>query len=182
MNQHLTLVEKTCNEIVIGIPEELETTFRKEETGYCKATYDSPFLDLSCHYFENYGKSKTLQYYKPLHFTDLVRYFLSSKHPKLEPPDGKQFKPHFTERVRNCLRSKKPPDGKQIKNPYSATMLHQAGIKFKPNLQAECLLDIRAWAGNENPVKKGELHMPQLEIDNCTVNLWRSSSINFAWK
>ncbi|KAJ6971979.1 UPF0481 protein At3g47200 [Populus alba] len=122
-----------------------------EET---KLNYPS-FLDLSCHYFEKYGKNKTKPYetkhYKPLHFTDLVRHFLSFKHPQL-------------------LESR---DGKQVKNLYSATMLHQAGVKFKA-LKDECLLDIRAWKGTENTVKKGELHMPPLEIDNSTECLFRN--------
>ena len=122
-----------------------------EET---KLNYPS-FLDLSCHYFEKYGKNKTkpdeTKHYKPLHFTDLVRHFLSFKHPQL-------------------LESL---DGKQTKNLYSATMLHQAGIKFKA-LPDECLLDIRAWKGTENTVKKGELHMPPLEIDNSTECLFRN--------
>ncbi|XP_073260402.1 UPF0481 protein At3g47200 [Populus alba] len=121
-----------------------------EET---KPTYRS-FLDLSCHYFEKYGKNKTkLDETKPskvLHFTDLVRYFLSFKHLQLESLDGKQ-----------------------VKNLYSATMLHQAGIKFKA-LPDECLLDIRAWKGTEKTVKKGELHMPPLEIDNSTECLFRN--------
>jgi hypothetical protein len=121
-----------------------------EET---KLNYPS-FLDLSCHYFEKYGKNKTKPYetkhYKPLHFTDLVRHFLSFKHPQLESPGGKQ-----------------------VKNLYSATMLHQAGIKFKA-LPDECLLDIRAWKETENTVKKGELHMPPLEIDNSTECLFRN--------
>jgi hypothetical protein len=118
-----------------------------------KANYSS-FLDLSCHYFEKYGMNKTkpgeTKHYEALHFTDLVRHFLSFKHPKLESPDGKQ-----------------------IKNLYSATMLHQAGIKFK-ELPDECLLDIRAWKETENTVKKGELHMPPLEIDNSTECLFRN--------
>lgn len=122
-----------------------------EET---KPNYRS-FLDLSCHYFEKYGKNKTKPHetkpYKVLHFTDLVRHFLSFKHPQLESPDH----------------------GKQVKNLYSATMLHQAGIKFKA-LPDECLLDIRAWKKNENTVKKGELHMPPLEIDNSTECLFRN--------
>ncbi|XP_034902821.1 UPF0481 protein At3g47200 [Populus alba] len=122
-----------------------------EET---KPTYRS-FLDLSCHYFEKYGKNKTkpdeTKPYKVLHFTDLVRHFLSFKHPQL-------------------LESR---DGKQVKNLYSATMLHQAGIKFKA-LPDECLLDIRAWKETEKTVKKGELHMPPLEIDNSTECLFRN--------
>ncbi|KAH8488331.1 hypothetical protein H0E87_024119 [Populus deltoides] len=153
------------------------------------------FLDLSCRYFEKYGKNKTKPC-KVWHFTDLVRHFLSFKHPKLESPDGKQIKKlysptmlhqagikfkalsdHFTDLVRHFLSFKHPqlesPDGKQIKNLYSATMLHQAGIKFKA-LPNACLLDIRAWKENENPVKKGELHMPPLEIDNSTECLFRN--------
>ncbi|XP_061962621.1 UPF0481 protein At3g47200-like isoform X2 [Populus nigra] len=121
-----------------------------EET---KLNYPS-FPDLSCNYFEKYGNNKTKPYetkhYKPLHFTDLVRHFLSFKHPQLESPGGKQ-----------------------VKNLYSATMLHQAGIKFKA-LPDECLLDIRAWKETENTVKKGELHMPPLEIDNSTECLFRN--------
>ncbi|KAL9385711.1 hypothetical protein Peur_022721 [Populus x canadensis] len=167
-----------------------------EET---KPDYRS-FLDLSCRYFEKYGKNETkpdeTKPYKVLHFTDLVRHFLSFKHPHLESPDGNQIKnlysatmlhragikfkalsDHFTDLVRHFLSFKHPqlesPDGKQIKNLYSATMLHQAGIKFKA-LPDACLLDIRAWKGNENPVKKGELHMPPLEIDNSTECLFRN--------
>ena len=162
-----------------------------EET---KPDYRS-FLDLSCRYFEKYGKNKTKPY-NVLHFTDLVRHFLSFKHPQLESPDGKQIKnlysatmlhqagikfkalsDHFTDLVRHFLSFKHPqlesPDGKQIKNLYSATMLHRAGIKFKA-LPDACLLDIRAWKENENPVKKGELHMPPLEIDNSTECLFRN--------
>ncbi|KAI5564209.1 hypothetical protein BDE02_14G043400 [Populus trichocarpa] len=158
------------------------------------------FLDLSCRYFEKYGKNKTkpdeTKPYEVLHFTDLVRHFLSFKHPQLESPDGKQIKnlysatmlhqagikfkalsDHFTDLVRHFLSFKHPqlesPDGKQIKNLYSATMLHRAGIKFKA-LPDACLLDIRAWKENENPVKKGELHMPPLEIDNSTECLFRN--------
>ena len=167
-----------------------------EET---KPDYRS-FLDLSCRYFEKYGKNKTkpdeTKPYEVLHFTDLVRHFLSLKHPQLESPDGKQIKnlysatmlhqagikfkalsDHFTDLVRHFLSFKHPqlesPDGKQIKNLYSATMLHRAGIKFKA-LPDACLLDIRAWKENENPVKKGELHMPPLEIDNSTECLFRN--------
>ena len=167
-----------------------------EET---KPDYRS-FLDLSCRYFEKYGKNKTkpdeTKPYEVLHFTDLVRHFLSFKHPQLESPDGKQIKnlysatmlhqagikfkalsDHFTDLVRHFLSFKHPqlesPDGKQIKNLYSATMLHRAGIKFKA-LPDECLLDIRAWKETENTVKKGELHMPPLEIDNSTECLFRN--------
>ncbi|KAJ6679366.1 hypothetical protein OIU79_019180 [Salix purpurea] len=120
-------MERDCNWNPRRVGDYLSA--RGNATGYYKARYP-PFLDLSCHYFENYGKIKTMQY-KPLHFTDLVRYFLSSKHPRLEPPaDRKQRKPHFTERVRNCLRSKKPPDGKQIKNPIGLIILAITVARF----------------------------------------------------
>jgi hypothetical protein len=110
-------------------------------------------MDLSFRYFEKYRKK-----YEPskiiLHFTDLVRCFLSFKHPDL-----------------------KLEKGGPIKTLYSATMLQQAGIKFKA-LPDESLLDIRAWerlSKAERIVeKKGELHMPPLEIDNSTECLLRN--------
>ncbi|CAK7347799.1 unnamed protein product [Dovyalis caffra] len=106
-------------------------------------------------YFKKYDEGNSKPPTGTLHFTDLVRYFLSVKHPKLSA------------------------DTEPIKNLYSATLLHQAGIKFKP-LRKECLLDLRAWdwisdsKENGNPVKKGELHMPPLEIDNSTECLFRN--------
>ncbi|KAJ6881603.1 hypothetical protein NC651_028253 [Populus alba x Populus x berolinensis] len=110
-------------------------------------------MDLSFQYFEKYKKK-----YKPsktiLHFTDLLRCFLSFKHPDL-----------------------KLGNGGPIKTLYSATMLQQAGIKFKA-MPGESLLDIRAWKplSKEEPIveKKGELHMPPLEIDNNTECLLRN--------
>ncbi|KAJ6328337.1 hypothetical protein OIU77_010096 [Salix suchowensis] len=104
------------NQLPFFILEELYN----RATDYYRAGYP-PFLDLSRLYFENYGKIKTM-HDKPLHFTDLVRYFLSFKHPKLESTDKRL---HFNDVVRYFLPSKhqklEPPDGKQIKNPYSAT-------------------------------------------------------------
>ncbi|KAJ6328335.1 hypothetical protein OIU77_010095 [Salix suchowensis] len=103
------------NQLPFFILEELYNHATRTSTCYCMATFP-PFLDLSCNYFENYGKSKTLPD-ETKHFTDLVRYFLSSKHPTLESPDRKQRKQHFTDRVRDCLpfmhRKPEPP----IKNP-----------------------------------------------------------------
>ena len=81
-----------------------------EET---KPNYRS-FLDLSCHYFGKYGTNKTKPY-KPLHFTDLVRHFLSYTDPRSAEPIGKF---------------------------YSATKLHEAAINFK-ELRNECLLDVK---------------------------------------
>ncbi|KAJ6328330.1 hypothetical protein OIU77_010092 [Salix suchowensis] len=60
------------NQLPFFILEELYN--HATSTSYCKATYP-PFLDLSCHYFENYGKNRALpgetKQCKPLHFTDL---------------------------------------------------------------------------------------------------------------
>ena len=113
------------------------------------------FIDLSCRYFDKYKKNSKPSK-KILHFTDLVRCFLSFKHPDL----------------------KIDQNADPIKTLYSATMLHQAGIKFKP-LPNVSLLDIRAW----KPLsidqtllsdKKGQLLMPSLEIDNNTECLLRN--------
>ncbi|CAK7324739.1 unnamed protein product [Dovyalis caffra] len=56
-------------------------------------------------------------------------------------------------------------------------MLQQAGIKFKA-LPDESLLDIRAWKpiSEEQQIsaKRGELHMPPLEMDNNTECLLRN--------
>jgi hypothetical protein len=112
------------------------------------------FVDLSCRYFDKYKKNSEPSK-KILHFTDLVRCFLSFKHPDL-----------------------KIDKAEPIKTLYSATMLHQAGIKFK-QLPKVSLLDIRAW----KPLsidqtllsdKKGQLLMPSLEIDNNTECLLRN--------
>ncbi|CAK7331771.1 unnamed protein product [Dovyalis caffra] len=60
--------------------------------------------------------------------------------------------------------------------------LREAGMKFKP-LPDECLLDIRAWSSinngdhqkrEGNSVRKGELHIPRLEIDDNTECLFRN--------
>jgi hypothetical protein len=83
-----------------------------------------------------------------------------------------------------CFLSFKHPDLKidqnaePIKTLYSATMLQQAGIKFKP-LPNVSLLDIRAWkplSKVQTPLsdKKGKLLMPSLEIDNNTECLLRN--------
>nr|TKR79158.1 hypothetical protein D5086_0000274970 [Populus alba] len=113
------------------------------------------FVDLSCRYFDKYKKNSRPGE-KILHFTDLVRCFLSFKHPDL----------------------KSDQKAEPIKTLYSATMLHQAGIKFKP-LPNVSLLDIRAWKPLSKVQtllsdKKGKLLMPSLEIDNNTECLLRN--------
>jgi hypothetical protein len=85
-----------------------------------------------------------------LHFTYLVRLFLSSKHPTTI----------FTTPIIDC---------------ETATRLEEAGMKFKP-MPYECLLDIKAWSGGPgcNSIKKGELHVPTLEIDYHTECVLRN--------
>lgn len=112
------------------------------------------FVDLSCRYFDKYKKNSEPGK-KILHFTDLVRCFLSFKHPDL-----------------------KIDRAEPIKTLYSATMLQHAGIKFKP-LPNVSLLDIRAWKPlsiDQTPLsdKEGKLLMPSLEIDNNTECLLRN--------
>lgn len=113
-----------------------------------------PFIYLSCRYFDKYKKNSEPGK-KILHFTDLVRCFLSFKHPDL-----------------------KIDRAEPIKTLYSATMLQHAGIKFKP-LPNVSLLDIRAWkplSKVQTPLSdnKGKLLMPSLEIDNNTECLLRN--------
>lgn len=113
-----------------------------------------PFIYLSCRYFDKYKKNSEPGK-KILHFTDLVRCFLSFKHPDL-----------------------KIDRAEPIKTLYSATMLQHAGIKFKP-LPNVSLLDIRAWkplSKVQTPLSdnKGKLLMPSLEIDNNTECLFRN--------
>jgi len=110
----------------------------------------SSFLKLTSDYFEEYNETKI----KPpniLHFTCLVRFFLSSGHPSAI----------YNSTIIDCK---------------TATRLEEAGMKFKP-LENECLLNIRAW--NDDPeregmIKKGELHVPTLEIDDHTESVLRN--------
>ncbi|XP_011001907.1 PREDICTED: uncharacterized protein LOC105109027 isoform X2 [Populus euphratica] len=55
---------------------------------------------------------------------------------------------------------------------HSATRLHQAGIKFKPKPK-EYLIIIRSWTEDKS-IKKGELHVPVLEIDDHTDCIFRN--------
>jgi hypothetical protein len=108
------------------------------------------FLELSCKYFEKYNKKKTNPP-KILHFTDLVRFFLSSEHPTAILKDT----------ITYC---------------DTATRLEEAGMEFKLPLKDECLLNIKAWSGDSggNSIKKGELHVPLLVIDDNTECLLRN--------
>ncbi|KAG6752710.1 hypothetical protein POTOM_042746 [Populus tomentosa] len=110
------------------------------------------FVDLSCRYFDKYKKNSRPSE-KILHFTDLVRCFLSFKHPDL----------------------KSDQKAEPIKTLYSATMLHQAGIKFKP-LANVSLLDIRAWkplSKDQTPLsdKKGRKRIFLEDYDYTMGNL-----------
>jgi len=120
----------------------------KIATKYIKPDCSS-FLKLTSEYFEEYNKKKINPTYI-LHFTYLVRLFLSSKHPTTI----------FTTPIIDCNR---------------ATGLEEAGMKFKP-MPNECLLYIRAWSdGPEREgIKKGELHVPTLEIDDHTECVLRN--------
>jgi hypothetical protein len=103
----------------------------------------SSFLKLTSEYLEEYNKKKINPTYI-LHFTYLVRLFLSSKHPTTI----------FTTPIIDW---------------------NEAGMKFKP-MPNECLLDIRAWSdGPEREgIKKGEFHVPTIEIDDHTESVLRN--------
>jgi hypothetical protein len=120
----------------------------KIATKYIKPDCSS-FLNLTSDYFEEYNKKKINPPYI-LHFTYLVRLFLSSKHPTTI----------YTTPIIDCK---------------TATRLEEAGMKFKP-MPNECLLDIKAWTGGPgcNSIKKGELHVPTLEIDYHTECVLRN--------
>ncbi|KAJ6976744.1 UPF0481 protein At3g47200-like [Populus alba] len=107
------------------------------------------FLELACQYFKKYGKKETNPH-KILHFTDLVRFFLSSGHPCAD-----------SSTQNTCCKR--------------ATRLEEAGMKFKP-MEDACLLDIKAWSGGQERegIKEGELHIPILEIDEYTECLLRN--------
>eukprot|EP00258_Populus_trichocarpa_P010581 XP_002318401.1 UPF0481 protein At3g47200 [Populus trichocarpa] len=130
------------------------------------------FLKLACDYFEKYKKNKT-DPRKILHFTDLIRYFLLP--------------------VRELER------GSPIENLYRATLLHQAGMKFKSRPEDNLLYirtcnkvptvedggevegDVEGGGGGggdveeeDYSIKKGELYVPTLEIDDHTERLFRN--------
>ncbi|XP_070673273.1 UPF0481 protein At3g47200-like isoform X1 [Malus domestica] len=70
---------------------------------------DHPFLKLTCEFFKDYSKGKSVNGVKPKHFTDLVRHFLC-------PQEEMTFE-HNT-----C----------PIKNIYAVRKLRAAGVKFTP--------------------------------------------------
>ena len=102
-------------------------------------------------YFDEYNEKKIEPPYI-LHFTCLVRLFLSSKHPTTI----------FNTPIIDCK---------------TATRLEEAGMKFKP-LENECLLNIRAWSDvpeREGMIKKGELWHDQKidvfsQVQECRSN------------
>ncbi|XP_011001909.1 PREDICTED: UPF0481 protein At3g47200-like [Populus euphratica] len=147
------------------------------------------FPVLACKFFETYNKKQTcLQ--KPLHFTDLVRYFLLPVNPS--PPETDKTccscvpKPDsccpcitFPVRTRKFfeMHNKKQtsppkPHDSPIKLLHSTTRLHQAGIKFEPKPD-EHLINIRSWTQDDS-IKKGELHVPILVIDDHTDCIFRN--------
>ena len=120
----------------------------KIATKYIKPDCSS-FLKLTSDYFEVYNKKK-INPTNILHFTCLIRFFLSFGF-----PSSAKFKGTFT-----C---------------DTATRLEEAGMKFITSKE-ECLLDIRAWSDHpgDNSIKKGELRVPTLEIDDHTESLLRN--------
>ncbi|KAK7352725.1 hypothetical protein VNO80_18153 [Phaseolus coccineus] len=102
------------------------------------------FLELTFDYFIYYNRSKlTYPDISIKHFTDLVRIF------HLQYP----------------LQRRIEADESIIHFP-SATQLSEAGVKFKVNLQSDCLLDLR-FCGRV-------LEIPQLKVVDWTERLFRN--------
>ncbi|XP_073259784.1 UPF0481 protein At3g47200-like [Populus alba] len=121
------------------------------------------FPALARTFFKKYNKSNNnTSPEKPLHFTDLVRSFFLPKETSPEKPL------HFTDPVRCCLLPKKPSTRIELR----ATRLDQAGVKFMPKAD-EYLIKIRSWTEDDS-IKKGELHVPTLKIDDHTDCIFRN--------
>ncbi|KAJ9188518.1 hypothetical protein P3X46_003870 [Hevea brasiliensis] len=111
-----------------------------------------PFLDLTCTYFSNYKPRKIEKIpnpvnRKPLHFTDLVRYFWSFEHPPIM-------------------------HAKSIESLCSITKLHRAGLKLKP-ARNECFLNIKFVRGIPC-LWRAELQLPCFDIDDTTEYVVRN--------
>lgn len=138
VQQDLVLLE---NQLPFSFLEKIYDFARQK---FVEKDYPS-FLDLTCRYFSIY-KPRKIELIpnpvdkKPLHFTDLVRYFWSFGHPPMKP--------------------------KSIGNLRSITKLHQAGLKLKP-APNECFLKVKFEKGI-TCLWRAELQIPCFEIDDTT--------------
>jgi hypothetical protein len=169
--------DKTCCSCLpktdCGCPPETDKTCCScvPKTDCCCPCITFPVLTRK--FFEMYNKKKTSPQ-KPLHFTDLVRSFLL---PEVDPSPPETDKTCCscvpkTDCCCPCITCPQKPPGSPIKLLHRATRLHQAGIKFKkkPN---EYLINIRSWTEDDS-IKKGELRVPTLEIDDHTDCIFRN--------
>ncbi|KAF2303534.1 hypothetical protein GH714_019027 [Hevea brasiliensis] len=135
---------------LVLLENQLPFSFLEKLYDFAKEKFDEkeypPSFDLTCTSFSNYKpgqKEKILNPVnpKPLHSTDLVRYFWSFGHPPIKMPES-------------------------IGSLYSKTKLHRAGLKLKP-ARDECFLNVK-FEGGKTCLWRAELQLPCFEIDDNT--------------
>ncbi|KAF5446153.1 hypothetical protein F2P56_031803 [Juglans regia] len=105
------------NQVPFFVLEELKE-------GLSTKVFSSSFLELSCQFFQSYGKPpESTREVK--HFTDLVRNFFLPPTKLTPPPNQKASESRSTQ----CL--------------YTATKLGEAALKFRPAGERSTLLEIR---------------------------------------
>ncbi|KAM3731423.1 hypothetical protein ACB098_12G162600 [Castanea mollissima] len=110
---------------------------------------------------------------EPLSLTKLAFYFFACYRVQMKPPRNYDMQiEHFTDLVRFFYLSGreqyKGPGGAKLS--YSATQLHEAGVKFKvaPEEYGRCLLDIRF------DLKNGVLEIPCIMLDDERIHVIRN--------
>ncbi|KAM4126184.1 hypothetical protein ACB094_01G369000 [Castanea mollissima] len=96
-------------------------------------------------------------------------FFMPFNVQKFEPIPNKKIK-HFTDLLR--IFQLPPPErlkterNKLIKNLYSATQLHEAGVKFKVSSSSNCLLELK--------FTNGVLEIPRIQLQDSTETVTRN--------
>lgn len=115
---------------------------------YPKWSNSFSLIDLTFKFFEQFNVQKIPpKNVKIDHFTDLIRIF---QLPQLQSLPERKY------------------GSETVTLSYSATQLHEAGVKFQVNNSSKCLLDIKF------DFKNGVLEMPCLEIYDQTEGLIRN--------
>uniref|UniRef100_A0A7N0SXD3 Uncharacterized protein n=1 Tax=Kalanchoe fedtschenkoi TaxID=63787 RepID=A0A7N0SXD3_KALFE len=119
------------------------------QSGTLPGTTLENLINLIREYFSNYCDPKTeISSAEPRHLLDLIHYFLEPKKP--------------------ARLNKKYRGRDEVKFPeFSATRLHQAGVKFQVS-KSKCLPDI------EFRIEDGTLEMPRLRIEDSSESFLRN--------
>ncbi|WCJ22981.1 hypothetical protein M5689_005035 [Euphorbia peplus] len=156
VQQDLILLE---NQIPFSVLEKLYNFAKEKISGTMEDSQNYPsFIVLTCNYFlkfkpdvENFKNPK-----KILHFTDLVRYFWSYKHPNLRD---------HTINPNDLL-------DQTIRKLCNITKLYQAGLKLVTT-RKKGLLDVEFRPG-KSCVMGAELELPTFEVDDATESIVRN--------